>query len=76
MTTSDELADVILMLGDDEELTESVRRDILDKLVELGWIRVEVDSAPVLTEEGQKIYRMIIDGSDVPELEFGLPEGE
>jgi hypothetical protein len=72
--TSEELADVILTLGEEEELTGDVRQEVLDKLVEMGMIHVEMDSPPVLTEHGQKTYSKMIDGSDVPELEFDWPD--
>jgi hypothetical protein len=74
--TSEELAEVILTLGDEEELTEGIRKDVRGRLVEMGWIQFDVGSAPVLTKSGEKAYSKMIDGSDVPELEFDWPEGD
>jgi hypothetical protein len=66
---------VILTLGDEEELTEGVRQDILNKLAEMGWIHLEDDSAPALIEAGQQAYNKIQDGADVPELDAAATAG-
>jgi hypothetical protein len=73
--TVEDLAYAVYRLGSEEELAEGFRQDVLDKLVEFNMVRVEVDSAPTLTQYGRKTYNRIIGGrgDDIPEFNVDLP---
>ena len=47
-----------------------VPQDVLDKLAELGMVHLEVDSAPSLTEHGERTYIAMEAGDDIPEFDY------
>jgi Mn-dependent DtxR family transcriptional regulator len=72
--TVEQLADAIYRISDEEPLETEIPQDVLDKLAELGMVNLEVDSAPTLTEHGERTYVAIEAGDDIPEFDDDLPD--
>jgi hypothetical protein len=72
--TVEQLANAVYVIGDEEPLEREIPQEVLDKLAELGMVNLEVDSAPTLTEYGQRTYTAMEAGDDVPEFTYEAEE--
>jgi hypothetical protein len=68
--TVEQLAGAIYTIGDEEPLETEIPQAVLDKLAELGMVNLEVDSAPSLTEHGERSYVAMEAGADLPEFTY------
>jgi hypothetical protein len=68
--TIEQLAGALYTIGNEEPLETEIPQDVLDKLAELGMVNLEVDSAPSLTEHGERTYIAIEAGDDIPEFDY------
>jgi hypothetical protein len=68
--TVEQLAAALYTIGDEEPLETEIPQDVLDKLAELGMVHLEVDSAPSLTEHGERTYIAMEAGDDIPEFDY------
>jgi hypothetical protein len=72
--TVEQLAVAVCVIGNEEPLETEIPQDLFDKLAELGMVHLEVESAPILTQHGERTYTAMEAGDDVPEFTYDAEE--